>query len=503
MKIPSVEQIRALDAQTIEKEPISSIGLMERAATAAFRWIENMIPREKIMKIFCGTGNNGGDGLVIARLLAQKKRPVHVYILRMVGEGSADFQTNLERLRKNPKVFINELHDIEALPDIAPTDVVVDAIFGSGLNKAVTGPIATIITHLNHSAAFRKISIDLPSGLFTGDNAHNDGTVFKADVTLTFEFPKLAFFFAENYPYTGDWHVLPIGLHTASLEAAKVDHMYTLLPDVLPLIKKRQRFDHKGTYGHALLIAGSKGKIGAAVLAARGTLKAGAGLLSVHLPACGANVLTTAVPEAMTSIDQQEGHVVTLPDLGKANAIAVGPGLGTHPDTQKALKVLIQESALPIIYDADALNMLSENKTWLSFLTAESILTPHPGEFDRLAGKSASSYERLQKQKALSIKHGIYIILKGAYTSVSCPDGSVFFNATGNPGMATAGSGDVLTGVLLGLKAQGYSSLHTCLLGVYLHGLAGDVAANKRSQQALMAGDICEYLGKAWNLMQR
>lgn len=502
MKIPSIEQIRTLDALTIQNEPVSSADLMERAARSCFQWIEHHIPREKPFLVFCGTGNNGGDGLVIARLLAQKKRPVRVVIVRYSEEGSADFNLNLTRLRQNPKIEITEFRESDPLPLIPEGCVIIDAVFGSGLTRPVTGFVADLLSAVNRSKAGKRIAIDIPSGLFAEDNSHNEGTVFRAQVTLTFQFPKLAFFFAENAPFVGHWMVLPIGLHPASIGTTPVKKYWLEAEDIIPLIRPRETFAHKGTFGHALLIAGSYGKTGAAVLGARAALRAGTGLLTVHIPECGYNILQTAVPEAMVSVDKEKECYSVNPSVGSYQAIAVGPGIGTSERSQKALKVLIQESGLPVIYDADALNILGENKTWLSFLTADSILTPHPKEFERLTGKSANSHERLQKQVDFSLKHGVYVVLKGAFTCISCPDGTVYFNSTGNPGMATAGSGDVLTGILLGLKAQGYSSLHTCLLGTYLHGLAGDIAADRRSQTAMTAGDIIEFLGKAWKYLK-
>lgn len=502
MKIPTIEQLRALDALTIDREPVSSVDLMERAARQCFQWIENTVPREKPILIFCGTGNNGGDGLVIGRLLAQKKRPVQVIILRVTDQCPEDFTANFTRLKQNPKIEIIERSDATSIPAIPEHSVVIDAIFGSGLNKPVEGWVADVITSINRSKAYKKIAIDIPSGLFAEDNSHNAGTVFRADVTLTFQFPKLSFFFPENGPFVGAWNVLPIGLHPASIEETKVKKWMLEASDVKPLIKLRETFAHKGIFGHALLIAGSHGKMGSAILGSRAVLRSGAGLVTTHVPQCGYNIMQTAVPEAMVSTDPEEDFYSANPDIGSYQAIAVGPGIGTDPATQKALKVLIQEAALSIIYDADALNILSENKTWLGFLTVDSILTPHPKEFERLAGKSSDGYERLQQQIEFSVKHGVYVILKGAHTSISCPDGTVYFNTTGNPGMATAGSGDVLTGILLGLKAQGYSSLHTCLLGVYLHGLAGDIAADRRTQTGMTAGDIIEFSGKAWRVLR-
>lgn len=501
MKVFTVEQIRKLDALTIEHEPITSVDLMERAARQCFQWIEGHFPKEKKILVLCGTGNNGGDGLVIARMLAQKKRAVAVCILHASPACSEDFSTNLKRLQQNPKVAITEHHDADNIPDYDDQTILIDALFGSGLSRPIQGWTAEFITQINKKKAFRKIAIDIPSGLFAEDNTDNDGTVFRADVTLTFQTPKLAFFFAENSAFVGDWKVLDIGLHAPSMSELKAKSHFVEADDIKELVHHRGCFSHKGSFGHALLIAGSYGKMGAAVLGARATLRAGAGLLTVHIAAAGYNILQTAVPEAMVSIDPEQNFFTRNPSPGPYSAIAVGPGIGTDAATQKALKVLIQEAALPLILDADALNILSENKTWLPFLVPDCILTPHPKEFERLAGKSNNTYERMKLQVAFSMKYRVYVILKGAFTCISCPDGTTFFNSSGNPGMATAGSGDVLTGILLGLKSQGYPSFDCCLIGTYLHGLAGDIAADRRSETGMTASDIIDFSGKAWKLL--
>jgi NAD(P)H-hydrate epimerase len=503
MKIFEVEQIRQLDALTIEKEPVASIDLMERAARECFKWLEHHIPTEKSFFVFCGPGNNGGDGLAIARMLAQKKRKTSVFIVNSGMKCSEDFTVNHKRLLQNPKIAVQEIAAVADFPEIPADAVLIDALFGSGLSRPVDGMFAELITYLNRAGCYRKIAIDIPSGLFAEDNSDNDGSVFRADFTLSFQFPKLSFFFPENGAYTGEWKILPIGLHPASIAEMPAKIFFTEAGEIRSMIKPRLRFSHKGTYGHALLIAGSRGKTGAAVLGARAALRSGCGLLTVHVPSDSLVIMQTAVPEAMTSIDDDEFYFSSCPSPAPYDAIAAGPGLGTHEQSAKALKRLIQESANPLILDADALNILSENKTWIPFLIPGSILTPHPGEFERLCGKSRNGFERIKMQIEFSIKHRVYVILKGAYSSISSPDGQLWFNPTGNPGMATAGSGDVLTGILLGLKAQGYSSLETCLLGTYLHGLSGDIAAEKRSQQGMIAGDISEYLAKVWRLLSK
>jgi ADP-dependent NAD(P)H-hydrate dehydratase / NAD(P)H-hydrate epimerase len=502
MKILSISQIREADNHTIENEPISSVDLMERAASKCFNWILSHIAADKPLAVFCGTGNNGGDGLVIARLLAQKKRTVEVFIVRHAEKTSGDFEINYKRLIQNPKVHVTDIRSENDFPSLSGETVIIDAIFGSGLSKPVTDWVADLIKHINKIKNSKVIAIDIPSGLFGEDNSGNNGAIIKACITLTFQSPKLSFFFAENEPYVGDWMVLPIGLQTDFIPLTDIKSWFLERDDCRELLKPRKRFSHKGTYGHGLLISGSYGKMGAAVLASRAALRAGAGLISAHIPAKGYQIIQTAAPEVMASIDNDENCFSELPDIKPYNAIAIGPGIGTEDKTQRALKVLIQETKLPLIFDADAINILSENKTWLAFLAPNSILTPHPREFERLAGKCENAYDRWQKQIEFSRKFNVYVILKGAFTSITCPDGTTYFNSTGNPGMATGGSGDVLTGILLGLKAQGYNSIETCLFGAYLHGLAGDIAAKQKGQDSLIAGDITESLGKAWKYLR-
>ncbi|MEZ5199751.1 MAG: NAD(P)H-hydrate dehydratase, partial [Bacteroidales bacterium] len=421
-----------------------------------------------------------------------------VVIVRYAKKMSPSCQTNYERIANQKEIDIVELKEGDNLPAINPDDIVLDAVFGSGLARPIEGFIANVVDHINESKAV-VIAVDAPSGFFCdGTNVYNKGSIIKADYTLTFQFPKLGFMFPENDEYVGKWEVLHIGLHQDFIEKAEVKNFYMIGKDCAKVIKKRNKFSHKGTFGHGLLIAGSYGKMGAATLAAKAGLKAGAGLITTHIPAKGYEIMQTSVPTAMVSIDSDEKEFSELPKLYPYNAIAVGPGIGMGDQTQKALKLLIQNTGLPLIFDADAINILGENKTWISFIPAESIFTPHPKEFERLVGKSSDNFERNQMQREFSIKYRVYVILKGAHSAITCPDGSCYFNSTGNPGMATGGSGDVLTGILLGLKAQGYSSKETCLMGSYLHGMAGDIAAEKWGYEALTANNITHYLGKAF-----
>ena len=355
-----------------------------------------------------------------------------------------------------------------------------------------------MVEHINSQPAV-KISIDIPSGLFA--DSHSDpkeGAIISADYTLSFQFPKLAFLLPENDFFTGQWHVLDIGLSHEYINRVKVSKFFMQKRDIAPMLKQRRIFSHKGTFGHALLIAGSYGKMGAAILASRGCLRSGVGLLHTHIPKTGYSIMQTATPETMLSIDRYENYFSEVPDLSLYNAVGVGPGLGKEHQSQMALKLLIQNYKNPIVFDADALNILAENKTWLSFLPKNSILTPHPKEFERLAGKWSDDYDKLKKLREFSSKYNVYVVLKGAFTATCFPDKTIYFNSTGNPGMATAGSGDVLTGMITGLLAQGYTPGIAAVVGVYLHGLAGDLAARKKGQEGMVAGDIIENIGKAY-----
>lgn len=497
MKILPIENVREADDYTIRHEPILSADLMERAAAQCYKWIKKRIKKSSGIKIVAGPGNNGGDGLVIARMLAQKEFRVEVIILRFSEKESDDFRINYDRL-KGEKVNILEINDERNFPEIDEGDVIVDAIFGSGLSKPVKGFVAEVIKMINSSKA-RVIAIDTPSGLFADQTSvDSGGAIIEADYTLSFQFPKLAFLFPENDSFVGEWTILPIGLHDEFIRDVEVGNFFVLKKDVRSVLKSRNKFSHKGTFGHALLISGSYGKMGAAVLAARASLRSGAGLVSAHIPGKGYEIMQTALPEAMVSIDESPEIFSQVPDISPFNAIAIGPGIGMEKQTQNALKLLIQNSSIPLIFDADAINILGENKTWIPFVPKGSIFTPHPREFERLTEKTSDNFERNQLQRDFSVKYQVYVILKGAFTTLTTPSGKCFFNSTGNAGMATAGSGDVLTGVILGLLAQGYSPFEASLLGVYLHGLAGDIAGSDKGVDALIAGDIIESLAKAF-----
>ena len=498
MKILPVEKIREADAYTIAHEPIADIDLMERAAGQLFRWITKRVDRAHRFYVFAGLGNNGGDGLALSRLLAEAGYEVEVFVARYSDKNSESFGVNYERFKA---LGLKNLHDLkteDTFPAVEEDAVVVDALFGSGLSRPVKGFSGEVIRKINDTPAV-KIAIDVPSGLFVDVTSKtSDGEIVRADYTLTFQFPKLAFLLPENDVYTGRWHVLDIGLHREYIEKVSVNNFYVLKQDAALIRKPRKKFSHKGSFGHALLIAGSYGKMGAAVLSARAALRSGVGLLHVHVPQAGYAIMQTALPETMLSIDRYENYFSDIPELAMFNAVGIGPGLGTRHQSQMALKLLLQQFKLPMVFDADALNILAENKTWLAFLPHYSILTPHPKEFERLAGKWDNDFERLEKQREFAKRNQVVVVLKGAHTSICTPRGDCYFNSTGNPGMATAGSGDVLTGILTALLAQGYASVEAAVLGVYLHGLAGDLAAKKLGQEAVIAGDIIKNIGKAF-----
>ncbi len=502
MKILTAEEIRLWDQYTILQEPVRSIDLMERAAAQCTDWLLEHYKNAPSFAIFCGKGNNGGDGLAIARLLQEKNYPVSVHILEFGHKGTDDFQQNLARLHKVPGANIHFVQSEEHFHPFQKGEIIVDALFGSGLNRAIEGVTARLVEHINASGC-EIVSIDIPSGLFT-DRSSKGSPAITAMHTLSFQCYKPAFLFPENGEYVGEVHLLDIGLHPGFLST--LQSRFELLDDeiVHSIHKPRKRFSHKGDFGHALLIAGSYGKMGAAVLSARACLRSGAGLLTCHIPSCGYDILQSSIPEAMLMTDFNSSvNTKVEDDLTKYETIGIGPGIGTASETKMMLREIFDSFRSPLVLDADALNILAAQKDLLLLIPAGSILTPHPKEFERLFGETPNDFERallaLQKAKELNC----IIILKGQHSLVATPDGKGFFNSTGNPGMATAGSGDVLTGILTGLLAQGYSTVETAILGVYLHGLAGDIAAKELSMEAMIAGDIIESMGAAFRFIQQ
>jgi len=500
MKILTSEQKRKADLYTIENEPILSIDLMERAAYQCTEWIlRNMKIEDKKILVFVGPGNNGGDGLAIARQISeiQSDTKIEVYIVKLSTEISADNKTNLERLVKLQKAKIFNLNTKKDFPKISKDDIVIDAIFGSGLSKPAKGLVENLIDYINLSES-KIIAIDIPSGLFGEENHNQNQTIIKADVTLTFHSPFLSFFFVENQDYVGEFHTFSIGLHQDYIDTIESSYLTIETKFINKEIKSRKKFSHKGDYGHGLLIAGSLGKMGAALMAAKACHRTGIGLLTLHVPKCGTHILQAASPESMLSVDQQEEISSEFYDLTPYSGLAIGPGIGLKRPTRLMLKVLIESYKKPIIFDADAITIIGDNKDWLNRLQKNSIFTPHPKEFERIAGVSKNHYQRNLLLMEFAQKFEVYVVFKGAYTRIACPDGTCYINTTGNPGMATGGSGDVLTGMILSLLAQGYNEKQACKIGVYLHGLAGDIAAKQFGTISMLPSDLINNIYKAF-----
>lgn len=499
-KILSASQIRALDQQTIALEPISSIDLMERASRAFVKqFCKDFKETEQHILIIAGPGNNGGDALAVARMLHEAAYHVSVIVANF-GQRTSDQQQNLQRLKDKRVIPLSIIQADDELPKLEGVNIFIDGLFGAGLNRPVSGYWATLLDHLNQAPVV-SVAIDVPSGLYI-DQA-STGSILRADYTYTFQLPKLAFFAPENADYLGKWTVLDIGLYQEALAAKHSSNYHFPSSATANLLKKRGRFDHKGTFGHALIIAGSYGKIGAAILSARAALRAGCGLVTTHLPVCGYPIMQIAFPEAMVQVDRHREVFTTPPDLTTYAAVGIGPGLGTNALTKAALLNVLENTEQPLVLDADALNILGEHPSWQAHIPPDSILTPHPKEFARLFGEQANSFDCWQTLREQAQRLQCYILLKGGNSVVATPQGDLNFLTVGNPGMGTAGAGDVLTGVLCGLLAQGYSSVDTLLLGVCLHGIAGDIAAAEQEMESVIAEDIINYLGRAFAKLRK
>lgn len=495
MKFLSTEQQRQADAVTIANEPISSIDLMERAAG---KWLDQMLqlyPDETDFYLFCGMGNNGGDGLVIARKLALLGKSVKVFLIQHSEKGSPDFEKNLARMPA--EVSLTYCLTIKGIKPI-DKGIIIDAMLGSGLTRPLSGVLDEAAAFMNRSRA-KILAVDLPSGMFDRNNSQkNRELAVKADVTITFQCPKICMICPEDSENIGDWYVVDIGLDQSFIESC--NSQFYLFEGAIAgkILHKRNRQSHKGNFGHALLAAGSKGKIGAVVLAAEACLRSGVGLLTVAVPACGYSIIQSAVPEAMAIMDPNEDLLTETVAVDSFQAVGIGPGIGTSPETKRWLEEQVKISKKPIVLDADALNILSKNKSLLSRIPPGSILTPHPKEFERLFGATNSSEDAFDKMIQESKRLQVVIVRKGHHSAVSYPDGTCWFNTSGNPGMAKGGSGDALTGVILALLAQGYTSEYAASLGVFLHGLAGDLAAADKGQESMLPSDLIQCLGAAF-----
>ena len=501
MKILSGQQIREADLHTIRKEQISSDLLMERAGIALFNWLHARLQGAPVaIHIFCGTGNNGGDGLVLARHLREHGYAIEVYIVNYREERSRDFLINLDRL-KDRKVWPQVINKGIPLPSIGQEDILVDAIFGTGLNRTPEAWVSSLLNHLNGSGA-AILSVDIPSGLFVDGIFKDPEAIIRANYVLTFQFPKLVFFLPQTGIYCGNWEVLDIGLDPDYIAALEVSYELIDKNVVNDLYRPRKKFSHKGTYGHSLIIGGSYGKIGAVKLAAEACLRTGSGLVTALVPGCGYDALQTALPEAMVLTDPDKAQLTDLQVDLKPTAIGLGIGMGTAHETIEAVNAFLKVNKRPLVVDADGLNMLALKKEMLQLLPPQTILTPHPKELERLIGSWKDDFDKLDKAIKFSLRYQCILVLKGAH-SIVLSEGKGYVNITGNPGMATAGSGDVLTGIITGLLAQGYAPWEAAVFGVFLHGSAGDSAAGTTGEEALIASDITRNLGNAYALIRQ
>ena len=505
MKIFNQQQIKSLDKYTIEHEPIRPVDLMERAARTLKKSITDMLKPENEVVVFAGPGNNGGDALAVARLLAEQGTPVSVYLFNVDNKLSEECAINRERLKEQGKTK----HFVEITQQFDPPQLdeniwVIDGLFGVGLTRPLSGGFASLVKYINASNA-RIVSIDVPSGLMTEDNTYNiQANIIKADVTLTFQQKKLAFMMADMQQYIGELHILDIGLSQDYIKRTETTFNILEKKDIQRLMKPRNSFAHKGTMGHALIIAGRYGMAGAAVLAAKACLRSGVGKVTALTPKENRIVMQTAVPEVVLHIDHEDNFFSEAIATEPFNAIGIGPGIGQEENTAIAFIAQLRRSQVPTVIDADAINILANHRAWIQQLPKGIVMTPHPKEFERLDGYDCNSdSERLFRAKDMAEKLQAYIILKGHYSALCMPDGRVVFNPTGNAGMATAGSGDVLTGIITALLAKGYERDEACLIGMYLHGLAGDLAAEALGQESMVASDIIDHLPQAFRHMNQ
>jgi NAD(P)H-hydrate epimerase len=495
MKLFKTDQIRQLDEFTIQNEPIASIGLMERAANRMLQQFKKDWDLSRDVLIFAGPGNNGGDGLALGRMLLETGYDVQIVLLHK-GKLSNDCETNKDRLLEFfPETFIEQVGKFSPI-EISEKTLIVDALFGTGLSRPLDGFFAEAVDWINKSHR-TVISIDIPSGL-DGEKCGNENeAVIHADYTYTLQFPKLSFLFAENETFVGKWTIIDIQLHPKGIEQTKTPFYFVEKKEVKNHLKTRKKFAHKGNFGHVCIIAGSKGMAGAAILASKAALKSGSGLVSVFSTEENRIILQSTVPEAMFHSQ--------ISDWNKFSVLACGPGMGTDKNAKQVFEEFLEENKQidHLILDADALNLLAENPKLWELIPMNTIITPHPKEFERLFGSCENSLQRLQLAKEKAMELNIFIVLKGAYTAICTPNGEIFFNSTGNPGMATGGMGDVLTGIIAGLVAQGYSHEESAILGVYLHGLAGDIALNENSEESLLPSDLIQNIGKSFKMLKQ
>lgn len=497
MKIFAKEQIYQGDTLTTQRQNISPNELMERAGTQIFNWLHMRMQGAQVpIHVFCGIGNNGGDGLVIARHLITHGYNVITYVVNCSDKRSKDFLSNYDRIKNVTKDWPTLLSCSEEFPEIKPEDIIIDAVFGIGLNRPADDWVKQLFLHFRKSRAY-TLSVDMPSGLYADKVPEDENGVVWANHTLSFASPKLVFFLPETAQYTQQWEVIDIGLDPEFLHMTPTEVELIGKYEVLPMYRPREKFGHKGTYGHSLIIGGSYGKMGAVQLASKAALVAGAGLVTTYIPKCGYQIMQTAFPEAMVITDRDEEKITDISFDINVNAIGVGVGLGTDEATENAFGAFLKSNKTSLVIDADAINILAKHNELLKLLPQFSILTPHPKELERLIGTWKDDFDKIAKAKAFVKAYKLILVIKGANTMIIFQD-KIFINSTGNPGLATAGTGDVLTGIITGLIAQGYDPVAATVFGVYLHGKSADIALNDFGYQSLIASNVIEYLGEAY-----
>lgn len=505
MKILSASEMRQLDAHNISECGVCSIQLMEQASLAFVDEFSRCFGAKRRVVVFCGSGNNGGDGLAVARLLSGKGYAVAVYLFSLHNKLSADCETNKNRLGECASVEFHEITSQFEPPVLTADSVIVDALFGTGLNRPLTGGFAQLVEFINASEA-KTVSIDMPSGLMDVEDAakHGIATAVRANYTFTFHCLKPCMLLADSQQYLGEVRVLDIGLDDSHLDYSQMPYTAIDVAAVRALLKSRDPFSHKGTCGHGLLMAGSYGMAGAAILSAKAALRGGVGKLTVHTPQRNVVVMQTAVPEAVLSIDGDE-DTISCETIGVADfaAVAFGPGVGKSRLAKKSLLSILRQRPERLVVDADGLNLLAEYADWHTMLPANTIISPHRKEWERLLGRTANDATLLMTAREYATKYHIIIIVKGHHTAVCLPNGKICFNTSGNSGMATAGSGDVLTGLLLSLRSQGYEAEDAALMATWIHGKAGDLAAEALSEWSVVASDIVDALPRVFKLLNK
>lgn len=497
MKVFSRKQLHEANQATMQKQEVTSTDLMERSGNQIYNWLHQRLQGAPVpIHVFCGIGNNGGGGMVVARLLIENGYRVKSYIVNYSTTRAKDFLINYDRVKNATKDWPLLMAADSEMLQIGSQDIIIDALFGTGLDRPLEGWVKKIVQHINALPCF-KLSIDMPSGLSANSPLFDAEAVIKSGHVLTFEAPKLAFFLPESAQFAPFFEVLDIGLDKAYFNESKGIADVIAKPEAQQLYQQREKFSHKGTFGHTLIVAGSYGKIGAATLASKAAFKIGAGMVTTFVPQCGYSILQSSLPEAMVLTDVDEKQITAIDYAVEPSSIAVGMGIGTSKETQKALLAFFKKVKCPIVIDADAINCIAMSKELQKHIPKNSVFTPHEGELKRLVGEWTDDYDKIEKTKAFAKKHEAVVVIKGANSLVVFED-ELFINTTGNPGMATAGSGDVLSGAIAGLLAQRYDYLIASVFGVYLHGSGGNILAHHLSYEALLAGDIANGLGDAY-----